>query len=113
MWSTLDDLLRAEACLLDDWRRQGSNSLLALCAAEDLRFGSAGLPYRFGTEIMSKDQRQMLFHGGGFAAFSSLALRCLEDGCALVVLANSEGFDASAKTWADCLWPGAEMEVAS
>lgn len=112
MWSTLDDLLRAEACLLDDWRRQGSNSLLARCSAEDLRFASAGEPYRFGTEILRRDQRQFLFHGGGFAAFSSLALRCLEDGCALVVLSNAEGFDASATTWAERLWPGAGTEVA-
>lgn len=107
MWSTLDDQLRAEACWLDDWRRQGSNSLLALCAADDLRFGAAGLPYRFGVETFSPDHRQMLFHGGAFAAFSSLALRCLDDGWALVVLANVEGFDASAKTWAERLWPGA------
>jgi CubicO group peptidase (beta-lactamase class C family) len=112
MWSTLDELLRAEACLLDDWRRQGSQSLLARCAADDLRFASAGQPYRFGTEIMRKDQRQILFHGGGFAAFSSLALRCLEDACALVVLANAEGFDASAQTWANHLWPEAELDLA-
>jgi CubicO group peptidase (beta-lactamase class C family) len=110
MWSTLDELLRAEACWLDDWRRQGSNALLALCAADDLRFGSAGLPYRFGVESMRQDQRQMLFHGGSFAAFSSLALRCLDDGWALVVLANIEGFDASAKTWAERLWPVAKIE---
>ncbi len=111
MWSTLDELLRAEGFLLDDWRLQGSNSLLALCAADDLRFGSPGLPYRFGVESMSQDQGQMLFHGGSFAAFSSLALRCLEDGWALVVLANIEGFDASAKTWAECLRPGTTFEA--
>lgn len=103
MWSTLDDLLRAEARLLDDWRRHGTQALLAHCSAEDLRFGAAGLPYCFGVETMRNDHRQLLFHGGHFAAFSSLALRCLEDNCALVVLANVEGFDASANTWAKIL----------
>jgi CubicO group peptidase (beta-lactamase class C family) len=103
MWSTLDDCLCAEARWLGDWQRHGSHSLLAQCAAEDVRFGAAGLPYCFGVEHLRHEQRQLLFHGGRFAAFSSLALRCLEEGWALVVLANVEGFDASAKTWAKLL----------
>ncbi|MFN5049287.1 serine hydrolase domain-containing protein [Roseateles sp.] len=112
LWSTLDDLLRAEACLQDDWQRHGGQSLLARCAADDLRFSTTESPYRFGTEVLRKDQRQLLFHGGGFAAFSSLALRCPDEAWALVVLANIEGFDASAETWADCLWPGAAIDMA-
>jgi CubicO group peptidase (beta-lactamase class C family) len=107
MWSTLDDLVQAEACWLDDWRRQGSNALLALCAGNDGRFGPADLPYRFGVDVIVHDRRRLLFHGGGFAGFSSLVLRCLEDGCALVVLANVDGFDASAETWSERLWPTA------
>ena len=105
MWSTSDDLVRAEARWLDDWRRHGAGSRLARCAAEDARFGPAGHPYGFGIEVRAHGHRQLLFHGGGFAGFSSLVLRSLEDGCALIVLANIEGFDASVTTWADRLWP--------
>lgn len=105
MWSTLDDLVRAEAQLLDDWRRQGPHAVLARCAEADPRFGPTGHPYAFGLEAIAHGQRRLLFHGGGFAGFSSLVLRCPEDGLALVVLANVEGFDASVKTWAQCLWP--------
>lgn len=106
MWSTLDDLVCCEAHLLDDWRRRGTNAVLARCSARDPRFGPADLPYGFGIEVMAHDHRHLLFHGGGFAGFSSLVLRSLEDGLALIVLANIEGFDASAKTWSECLWPG-------
>ena len=105
MWSTLDDLVRAEAHWLDDWRRHGAGSLLARCAAEDVRFGPVGQPYGFGIEVRAHEGRQLMFHGGGFAGFSSLVLRCVEEGCAVIVLANVEGFDASVRTWAERLWP--------
>ncbi|MDT7837206.1 serine hydrolase domain-containing protein [Aquabacterium sp. OR-4] len=107
MWSTLDDLVCAEANLLDDWRRHGTNAVLARCSGDDPRFGPADLPYAFGIESMAHDHRRLLFHGGGFAGFSSLVLRSIEDGLSLIVLANVEGFDASAKTWAERLWPTA------
>ncbi len=107
MWSTLSDLLRAECHWLDDWHRHGPDALLALCAGDDARFGTAGHPYRFGVELLDHGDRQLMFHGGGFAGFSSLVLRCLEDGCALVVLANAEGFDTSVATWSERLWPAA------
>ncbi len=107
MWSTLDDLVCAEAHWLDDWRRHGANAVLARCSGDDERFGPADHPYRFGIEVMAHDHRRLLFHGGGFAGFSSLVLRSPKDGCALIVLANVEGFDASAKTWSECLWPTA------
>lgn len=105
MWSTLDDLVLAQAQWLDDWRRHGAGSLLARCAAEDARFGPAGHPYGFGIEVRPHEHRQLMFHGGSFAGFSSLVLRSVEEGCALIVLANIEGFDASVTTWADRLWP--------
>lgn len=105
MWSTLDDLVRAEACWLEDWRRDGVDALLSRCATHDLRFGPEGLAYGFGIESMDHAGRRLLFHGGGFAGFSSLVLRCLEDGCSLVVLANVDGFDASAEAWSAHLWP--------
>lgn len=104
MWSTLDDLVCAEAHWLDDWRRHGANAVLARCAEADARFGPADHPYGFGIEVMAHDQRRLLFHGGGFAGFSSLVLRSPQDGLALIVLANVEGFDASAKTWSERLW---------
>jgi CubicO group peptidase (beta-lactamase class C family) len=104
MWSTLDDLVRAEGHWLDDWRRHGADALLARCGRDDARFGPTGHPYHFGVERLVREHRQLMFHGGGFAGFSSLVLRCLEDGCALVVLANVEGFDASASTWSERLW---------
>jgi CubicO group peptidase (beta-lactamase class C family) len=107
MWSSLDDLVRAEAHLLDDWRRHGTHALLARCSRTDPRYGPADHPYAFGIEAMAHDQRRLLFHGGGFAGFSSLVLRSMEDGLALIVLANVEGFDTSAKAWAHCLWPTA------
>lgn len=105
LWSTLDDLVRAEARWLEDWRRQGPQALLARCALEDARFAPAGQPYRFGVELQDHGPRQLMFHGGSFAGFSSLVLRCLDEGVALVVLANAEGFDASAGTWSERLWP--------
>jgi hypothetical protein len=79
--------------------------MLARCAGNDARFGATDHPYGFGIEVMAHGCRRLLFHGGGFAGFSSLVLRSLEDGCALIVLANVEGFDASAETWSKRLWP--------
>jgi CubicO group peptidase (beta-lactamase class C family) len=105
LWSTLDDLVRAEACWLDDWRRRGSAAHLAHLTVDDPRFAPAGHPYRFGVEILNHDGRTLMFHGGGFAGFTSLVLRCLHDACALIVLANVEGFDAEATAWAKRLWP--------
>jgi len=105
LWSTLDDLVRAEGHWLDDRRRHGADALLARCAARDARFGPADLAYGFGLEEVVHQQRRLMFHGGGFAGFSALVLRCLEAGCALVVLANVEGFDTSVQTWAERLWP--------
>jgi CubicO group peptidase (beta-lactamase class C family) len=104
LWSTLDDLVVAEAHWLDDWRREGPNALLARCARQDERFGPAGQPYSFGIEVMTHGDRPLHFHGGGYAGFSSLVLRHLSDGVALIVLANVEGFDASAATWSGRLW---------
>lgn len=104
LWSTLNDLVRAEGRWLDDWRRHGAEGLLGRCSADDeVRYGPPGLDYRFGVEVMECEGRRLLFHGGGFAGFSSLILRCLDDGWALVVLSNREGFDASAATWAQRL----------
>ncbi|MFN9677668.1 MAG: serine hydrolase domain-containing protein [Betaproteobacteria bacterium] len=108
MWSTLDDLLRAEARLQEDYRQRGSQSLLGLCAEEDGRFGPADLPYRFGIELMRVANRRMLFHGGGFAGFSSLVQRCPNDESVLVLLANVEGFEASATWWSERLWSTAQ-----
>lgn len=105
MWSTLDDLVRAEAHWRDDWRRHSANSLLARCAADDARFGPTGHPYGFGMEVTLRGSRRLMFHGGGFAGFSSIVLRDLDDGWTLIVLANIEGFDVSAGTWAECLVP--------
>ena len=107
MWSTLDDLVHAEAHLFEDWRCHNTNAVLARCSGVDARFGPAKLSYAFGIEAMVHGPRRLLFHGGGFAGFSSLVLRSLEDGLSLIVLANMEGFDASPGTWAECLWPAA------
>ncbi|MBK1613812.1 hypothetical protein CKO44_10055 [Rubrivivax gelatinosus] len=100
LWATLDDLVRAEAQWLDDWRRHGAQSLLGRCSADDCgRFGPADLMYRFGVEVVPRDGGSLMFHGGAFAGFSSLVLRGLDEGWALVVMANVEGFDASASVW--------------
>lgn len=106
LWSTLDDLVRAEARWLDDWRHAGPRSLLARCAADDERFGAVGHCYRFGLDLLVDGSRSLLCHGGGFAGFSSLLLRCLDDGVALIVLSNAEGFDTSPATWTKHLWGG-------
>lgn len=108
LWSTLEDLTRAEAHGLEDWRRHGHTALLSRCCQTDPRFGPADMAYGFGIEVMTHATRRLLFHGGGFAGFSSLVLRCLEDGCALIALANVQGFDASASTWAQRLWPAVD-----
>ncbi|MBZ8144050.1 hypothetical protein CLD22_30215, partial [Rubrivivax gelatinosus] len=63
------------------------------------RFGPADLMYRFGVEVVPRDGGSLMFHGGAFAGFSSLVLRGLDEGWALVVMANVEGFDASASVW--------------
>ena len=107
LWSTVNDLALAEAQWLEDWRRHGEQALLSRCAAVDPRFGPADHRYGFGLEVLPHAERPLLFHGGCFAGFSSLVLRSLPDGLALIVLANAEGFDASAKTWAQRLWPSA------
>lgn len=103
LWSTLDDLVRAEAHWLDDWRL-GPRSLLARCTADDGDFGPADHSYRFGLDVLIAGPRRLVFHGGGFAGFSSLVLRCLEERVSLVVLSNAGGFDASAATWSQRLW---------
>lgn len=104
LWSTLDDLVLAEGRWLDDWRRHGDHSLLARCCAEDARFGSVDEPYRFGLELMPHAGRRFMFHGGAYAGFTSLVLRCPDQGLSLVLLSNSQGFDSSASTWVDRLW---------
>ncbi|WP_374563663.1 serine hydrolase domain-containing protein [Ideonella sp.] len=109
LWSTLDDLVRAEGRWLDDWRHHGDHSLLARCCAEDQRFGPAAEPYRFGLELLPHAGRRFMFHGGAYAGFTSLVLRCPADGLSLLLLSNAQGFDASATTWLDRLWgPDAE-----
>lgn len=104
LWSTLDDLVRAEPHWLDDWRRHGAQSLLGRCIADDDRFGPADLSYRFGLDVVAIGPHRIVFHGGAFAGFSSLILRCLDDGVALIVLSNAAGFDTSASTWMQRLW---------
>jgi len=103
LWSTLDDLMRAEAHWLDDWRDHGPRSSLGRCIADDTAYG-AGVGYRFGLELAVDGERRWAFHGGGFAGFSSLVLRGLDDRVALIVLSNAAGFDASAATWMRRLW---------
>jgi len=104
LWSTLDDLVRAESRWLDDWRHNGSRSLLARCTADDDQFGPAAHSYRFGLDPLAVGDRRLQFHGGGFAGFSSLILRCTEHGTAVIVLSNADGFDTSARTWTRHLW---------
>lgn len=105
LWSTLDDLLRAEAHWLADWQAQGALSLLGRCLAAPDDLGPAGHPYRLGVEVMDHGGRSLVFHGGGYAGFTSLALRDLNEGTALVLLANVAGFDNAPATWAQRLWP--------
>jgi CubicO group peptidase (beta-lactamase class C family) len=99
LWSTLDDLVVAEERWLDDWRRHADHSLLARCCADDARFGPLDEPYRFGLELLPHDGRRFMFHGGAYAGFTSLVLRCPEQGLSLLLLSNAQGFDASAATW--------------
>lgn len=105
LWSTLADLIRAE-CQWQDDDAQGSATqfLLTRCCAEDLRFGPAGQAYRFGLEVAQHAGREFVFHGGGYAAFSSLVLRCPADRASLVVLSNVDGFEAEASSWIELVW---------
>lgn len=104
LWSTLADLTRAERRWQEDREGQASEFLLARCCAEDLRFAPAGVPYRFGLEVAQHAGREFVFHGGGYAAFSSLVLRCPSDRASLVVLGNVEDFDTAAPSWLELLW---------
>jgi len=104
LWSTLADLIRAERQWQDDSEGAATEFLLARCGAEDLRFGPAGQPYRFGLEVAQHAGREFVFHGGGYAAFSSMVLRCPADHASLVVLSNVEGFDAAASSWLKLVW---------
>jgi len=104
LWSTPDDLILAERHWLDDWRRHGEHSLLARSCAEDARFGPADEPYRFGLEVLPHAGHRFMFHGGAYAGFTSLVLRCPDQGLSLVLLSNAQGFDSSAATWVDRLW---------
>jgi CubicO group peptidase (beta-lactamase class C family) len=104
LWSTPDDLNLAEAHWLEDWRRHGKDSMLARSIADDDRFGPAEEPYRFGLELLKQGGHQFMFHGGAYAGFSSLVLRCPDQGISLVLMSNAAGFDASAATWLKLLW---------
>ncbi len=104
IWSTLADLSRAECQWQDDADGSATQFLLTRCCAEDLRFGPPGQPYRFGLEVVQHAGREFVFHGGGYASFSSLVLRCPTDRASLVVLSNVEGFEAAASSWLERLW---------
>jgi CubicO group peptidase (beta-lactamase class C family) len=104
LWSTPDDLNLAEAHWLEDWHRHGKDSMLARSIADDDRFGPAEEPYRFGLELLKQGGHQFMFHGGAYAGFSSLVLRCPDQGVSLVLMSNAAGIDASAATWLKLLW---------
>ena len=105
LWSTLDDLVLAEGHWQADWRAHGARSLLGRCAAEDDRFAPAGQPYRYGLEVVEHAGLRMLFHGGAYAGFTSLILRCPAQCLSLVLLSNREGFALSERQWLQWLWP--------
>ncbi|MBB4843130.1 CubicO group peptidase (beta-lactamase class C family) [Paucibacter oligotrophus] len=108
IWSTLDDLIRAEPF----WQAQAGSepSLLTQCCAQDEHFAPADTAYRLGLEVVAHGEEQLVFHGGGYAAFSSLMLRNPRRGLSLIVLSNAEGFETDLSTWATRLWaPAAEL----
>lgn len=104
LWSSLDDLIRAEQHWHSEWTTPRSANLFELCCTDDSRFAPAGQPYRFGMEVAQHAGRQLVFHGGGYAAFSSLIIRSLEDSMSLIVLSNVDGFDVEASTWIERVW---------
>lgn len=104
LWSTLDDLVLAEAQWPTARNAHPTATRLAQCCADDARFAPPGTPYRFGLEVAKAGAADLAFHGGGYAGFSSLVVRHAASATALVVLANAEGFDADAAAWIDAVW---------
>lgn len=105
MWSSLSDLTQVEC----RWQAQGPDGpdyqfLLGACLQEDPRFAPADAPYRFGLEILQHGAREFAFHGGGYAGFSALLLRCPGERSSLVVLSNRDGLDVSTATWLEAVW---------
>lgn len=109
LWSTPEDLARAEAGWLADWRARGASSLLARMASDDLRFAPPGQAYRMGLEWREHAGQGFAFHGGALAGFTSMLLRCPDQGQSLVLLSNLEGFDATEETWLEALWGEAAL----
>jgi len=105
LWSSLDDLVRAEC----RWQQSGADEgfLLGGPLREDTRFAPAATPYRFGLEWLegAPGQPGFAFHGGQWAGFTSLLLRCPAQRSSLVLLSNREGAETSARLWIEALWP--------
>jgi CubicO group peptidase (beta-lactamase class C family) len=105
LWSSLSDLTQVEC----RWQAQGPNGsdyqfLLGACLQEDPRFAPADAPYRFGLEVLRHGAREFAFHGGGYAGFSAMLLRCLGERSSLLLLSNRDGLDTSTDTWLEAIW---------
>lgn len=104
LWSTLADLTQAERQWQQDPQGPAHELLLARCCAEDERFAPLGQTYRFGVEVLRHAGREFAFHGGCYASFTSLVLRCPSEQLSLLVLSNREGFDARGPRWLKAVW---------
>jgi CubicO group peptidase (beta-lactamase class C family) len=91
--STPGDLLRFEHNLAQG--TVGGQGLRAAMETPAVLTSGATLPYGLGLWITDDRGLRTIHHGGGAPGFSAQTIRYPDHGLAIVVLANSGGFDAS------------------
>jgi len=89
LWSTVDDLCRFAAFLLD-----GDDRVLPAATLEEMRSHAAPPPggnggYGFGIQILERGDRTLFGHGGSMPGFLAALLVSPDDGLGAVVLSNA------------------------
>jgi CubicO group peptidase (beta-lactamase class C family) len=92
--STASDLLRWEHNFVDG--TVGGKELVAAMETPAVLTSGPALPYGLGLWITDDRGRRTVHHGGGAPGFAAQTIRYPDQGLAIVVLANSGRFDASA-----------------
>jgi len=99
LWSSVNDLVRAERMLWDDWRARRDASVLSRAQSCGDSYAPASQPYCYGVESIEVGADRWWFHGGGYAGYRALVARCLERQTALIVLGNCDEVDTSLEAW--------------
>ena len=105
LWSSLGDLVRAEC----RWQQSVADQAFLIDAPlrADAQYAPNDCVYRFGLERLPEAPGQpgLAFHGGSYAGFSSLLLRCPAQRVSLVALSNCEHRATETTEWITALWP--------